>query len=133
MKVLLVEDDPILVQMYKDEFSKSGMQFVSAQEGKEGIVQAVKETPDFILLDIMMGSVDGVTVFKHLREMPETKDIPTAFLTVVPEGVPQGLNKDPNILSGAVGYWSKDKYTPSEIAKMVKEILQKKQPTGVLE
>jgi CheY-like chemotaxis protein len=123
MKVLLVEDDPILVQMYQDEFQKSGIQFVSAQEGKAGIFQAVKEQPDFILLDIMMGSVDGVTVFKHLKEMPETRNMPVAFLTVVPEGVPQGLNKDPNILEGSVGYWSKDKYTPMQIVDMVKEYL----------
>jgi CheY-like chemotaxis protein len=131
MKVLLVEDDPILTQMYKDEFEKSGVNFVSAREGKEGIVQAAKETPDFILLDIMMGSVDGVRVFKQLKQMPETKDIPTAFLTVVPEGVPQGLNKDPNLLEGSVGYWSKDKYTPmdrnskrQETAEMLNRFLE---------
>lgn len=124
MKVLIVEDDPILVQMYKDEFEKSGIVFVSASEGKEGIAQAIKEKPDFILLDIMMGSVDGVRVFKQLKEINETKDIPAAFLTVVPEGVPQGLNKDPNLLEGAAGYWSKDKYTPMEILAMIKEYLK---------
>jgi len=125
MKVLLVEDDPILIQMYQDEFKKSGIELVSAQEGKAGIIQAVKEMPDFILLDIMMGSVDGVTVFKHLKEMPETKEIPVAFLTVVPEGVPQGLNKDSKILEGSVGYWSKDKYTPIQIVEMIKEYLSR--------
>lgn len=124
MKVLLIEDDPILIQMYTDEFEKSGIRVVSAHEGHAGIIQAIKEAPDFILLDIMMGSVDGVTVFKHLKEMTETKNIPVAFLTVVPEGVPQGLNKDPHILEGSVGYWSKDKYTPMQIVEMIKEYLK---------
>lgn len=130
MKVLLVEDDPILTQMYQDAFDKSGVNLITASEGKTGIARAVKEKPDFILLDIIMGSVDGVTVFTHLKKLPETKDTPMAFLTVVPEGVPESLNKDPNILQGAVGYWSKDKYTPIQILDMIKDYLSKNNPTS---
>ncbi len=123
MRVLLIEDDPIFQQIYKDEFKSSDLELIIANDGKVGIIDAAKERPDFILLDIMMGDMDGVTTFKHLQEMPETSHIPVAFLTVVPEGVPQSLNKDPKILEGAVGYWSKDKFTPKEIAEKITAFL----------
>lgn len=125
MKVLIIEDDPILQDMYKHEFVKSGIEVLLVDEGKKGIIEAAKFKPDFILLDIMMPGMDGATAYTHLRELPETKDIPVAFLTVVPVGVPQALNKDPKMLEGAVGYWNKDQYTPMEIVDLVREYLHK--------
>ncbi len=126
MKVLIIEDDPILQQMYRDEFSSQEFEVVSAGDGKTGIIEAAKNQPDFILLDIMMPNMDGETAFKHLKEMPETKHIPVAFLTVVPSGVPEVINEDPKMFEGAVGYWSKDKYTPMAIVEMVKKYLHPK-------
>lgn len=123
MKVLLIEDDPIFQQMYKDEFAKNNIELTTAIGGKDGIVEAVKQKPDFILLDIMMPNMDGITAFGHLQKMSETKNIPVAFLTVVPEGVPQSLHQDQKMLEGAVGYWPKDKYTPMQIVSMIKKHL----------
>ena len=124
MKVLLVEDDQILQELYRDEFLKQGFEVVMAGTGRAGVIEAAKGV-DFILLDIMMPDIDGVTAFKHLKELPETKHIPVGFLTVVPQGVPQALNKDQEIFKEAVAYWSKDKYTPIEIVQMVKTYLTK--------
>ncbi len=125
MKVLLVEDDPILTQMYQDEFKKSEVELIVEPDGKLGVIEAAKQKPDFILLDVMMPGMNGITAFKHLKQMPETKHIPIAFLTVVPHGVPQTLGEDPKMLEAAVGYWSKDKYTPMEIVSMIKDYLDK--------
>lgn len=124
MKILLIEDDPILVQMYKDEFEKSEFELIVAMEGKQGILEASKEKPDFILLDIMMNGMNGVTAFRHLKSLEETKHIPVALLTVVPEGVPEALHKDPDLFKQAVGYWSKDKYNPIQISEMIREYLK---------
>lgn len=123
MKVLLVEDDPIMAEMYQDEFKKAGIELLVEPLGKLGIIEAAKQKPDFILLDIMMAEMNGITAFKHLKQLPETKDIPVAFLTVVPEGVPQTIGEDPKILEGAVGYWSKDKYTPIAVREMIEKYL----------
>lgn len=123
MKILLVEDDPILRETYYDKFTLEKFEVITASNGKDGIIQAAKEKPDFILLDIMMPEMDGVTAFEHLKKMPETKNIPVALLTVVPEGVPESLRHDPKLLDQAVGYFRKDKFTPDQIVSEVKKHL----------
>ena len=116
----------MLLKMYQDEFHRTGVDLVTAPDGKQGIIEAASQKPDFILLDIMMDGMDGVTAFQHFKSLPETKDIPVAILTVVPEGVPESLNKNQDLFKEAVGYWSKDKYTPIQIGEMIKEHLHQK-------
>lgn len=125
MKVLLIEDDPVFQELYRDAFNKDGFDVIFTGNGKLGIDMASKDQPNFILLDIMLPIIDGITVFKQLKRNELTRDIPVAFLTVVPEGVPQSLHQDPKMLEGSVGYWSKDKFTPMEIVGMVKKYLKK--------
>ena len=125
MKILIVEDEEMLQQMYRDAFEQAGFDVFVASNGKEGIVEAAKEQPDFILLDIMMPEMDGVTAFGHLKEMEKTKVIPVGFLTVVPEGVPESLHHDPELLKGAVTFWRKDKISPHELVAEVTKIIQR--------
>ena len=93
---------------YGLEFEKEEFEVVQAFDGKEGIIKAVKEQPDFILLDLIMPIMEGTTTLRHLKDMSETKNIPVAILTVVPNGVPQSLNGE-EIFNQAVGFWEKDK------------------------
>lgn len=121
-KILIVEDEPVLLEIYKDSFKKAGMEVVTAQGGKAGIIEAVKQKPDLILLDLMLPEMSGTTALEHLKEMPETKDIPVVIASVVPEEVPQKLDGK-EVFNTVVAYFRKDQNNPDQIVEGVKKIL----------
>lgn len=80
-KILIIEDDVVLVRMYQKKFEYDGYEVTAAYSGGEGLVAAPREKPDCILLDIMMPGVDGFSVIKTLKQLPETCNIPIIILT----------------------------------------------------
>lgn len=80
-KILLIEDDPDQILLYKSKFELAGYQFLAAKKGGEGINSAQKEHPDIILIDVVLGEADGMKVLEELKKDPETKDIPAVVLT----------------------------------------------------
>lgn len=75
-KILLVEDDPLIVKIYTTRLSADGYQVFSAENGEAGLAVAEKETPDLIVLDIMMPRIDGYGVLEKIRSNPRLKHIP---------------------------------------------------------
>lgn len=121
-KLLIIEDDPILLKMYEDKFKKGDYQILTATDGEQGYEEAIKNLPDFIILDLRLPKADGLQVLKKLKETPITKGIPVAALTVVQEDI--ALKNDPDLMSKAVAYWRKDQITPSEVFQKVEEYLK---------
>lgn len=81
-KVLIVEDDKMIQEVLAGHISKESMFNVYiANNGQEGLYSALTNTPDLILLDVMMPVMDGVTMFKELRKDQRGKDVPVIFLT----------------------------------------------------
>lgn len=80
-KILIVEDDALTLTMLSDTLKNEGFDVVEAIDGREAIDFAVKECPDLILLDIIIPEVDGLDVFKRLREEGCCKDTPIILLT----------------------------------------------------
>lgn len=119
MKVLIVDDDQSLRQLYLVELSSRGLIVVEAADGEEGLEKAKQEKPEVILLDIMMPKLDGVATLKKLKDTPETKDIPVLMLTNFGQ---EDLVKQAFSL-GATDYLLKYRVTPGEMADKVKQIL----------
>jgi two-component system alkaline phosphatase synthesis response regulator PhoP len=84
-KILVVDDEPDVVEMIKAALESASYQVVAAYNGKEGIEKAKKEKPDAIILDIMMPEKDGFVACKELKGDPTCKDIPILILTAVGE------------------------------------------------
>jgi len=80
-KVLLVDDDPDLVEMYKDFLEPQHYRVYAAYNGEEALMQAVKEHPDLIILDIVMPKMNGYEVIGRLKENRDTCEIPVIILT----------------------------------------------------
>ena len=68
-KILLIEDDEMLHTMYTQKFEKEGYTMVSAHNGSEGVKKAQEETPDLILLDIIMPKRPEIETFKQLLKI----------------------------------------------------------------
>lgn len=121
-KVLFIEDDQDQITIYRVAFERSGIDFEWADNGRDGLAQAVGWQPDLILLDIKMEEMDGIEVLKKLKEMGETKDIPVVMLTNV-------FKKDLGRLvkkMGAADVWEKTRVLPMEVVRRIKEILEQK-------
>jgi DNA-binding response OmpR family regulator len=78
--ILVVDDEPDIVDMLKYNLGKEGYKVLTARSGKAALEQA-KQVPDLILLDVMLPEMDGWEVCKQLKSDPKTSSIPTLFLT----------------------------------------------------
>jgi len=81
IKILLVDDEPDILEFMEYNLKKEGYQVVQAKNGKEAIDIAKKEKPNLIILDIMMPVMDGIEDCRRLREMPEFEHTVITFLT----------------------------------------------------
>ncbi len=84
-KILVVDDEPDMVEMIKTALESASHRVVAAYNGKEGVKKAKEEKPDAIILDIMMPEQDGFVTCKELKEDPTCKGIPILILTAVSE------------------------------------------------
>jgi two-component system alkaline phosphatase synthesis response regulator PhoP len=84
-RILVVDDEPDMVEMIKAALESASHQVIAAFNGTEGIEKARKEKPDAIVLDIMMPEKDGFVACKELKGDPACKDIPILILTAVGE------------------------------------------------
>ncbi len=82
-KVLLVDDEPDILEFMSYNFRKRGFTVSTALNGREGIACAQAETPDIIVSDILMPVMDGIQMCKAMREDASLKNTPFLFLTAV--------------------------------------------------
>ncbi len=101
--VLVVDDQPINVQLLKRKLEREGIRITAAYTGLEALECVQKEKPDLILLDVMMPDMDGIEVCQRLQANEETRGIPVIFITArtTKESKLEGLNV------GAVDYITK--------------------------
>lgn len=83
--ILIVEDETALLEILKDTFDREGFNVLEAKDGSEGLKKALKNKPDLILLDIVMPTMDGITMIKKLREHKDGVEIPVLFLSNLTE------------------------------------------------
>ena len=119
-KILIIEDEAYLLEMYKMKFELEGYKVLIARDGQEGIESAVFGKPDIILLDLVMPIKDGYQVLEELKEKDETKKIPILILSNLGQAdeIKKGIN------NGADKYLIKANMTPNQLVREVKEALE---------
>lgn len=118
-KVLLVDDDNDLRQLYAVELGSKNYVVLEAPDGEQGLAVAKAENPDLILLDIMMPKLDGIATLIQLKQDPATNKTPVIMLTNFGQ---ENLVKQA-FASGAIDYLLKYKVTPAEMADKVGQVL----------
>ncbi len=122
VKVLIVEDEESLAQMYAAKFKHEGFTVAVAPDGASGLEMARKEKPAIILLDIILPQKDGFMVLKELKEDDKTKGIPVIMLTNL--GQDEDISRGKKL--GADDYLVKASLTPTQLVDKVKAFLSKK-------
>jgi len=118
-KVLIVEDDPLIVKMYNAKFLHEGFTVLTAEDGMTGLELALKEVPDFMVLDIMMPRLSGIDLLEKLRTDTNGKNIPVLVLTNLSEKDEQQRALE----LGAKEYLLKANLTPGEVVMKIKKYL----------
>lgn len=120
-KLLLVEDDMALRDIYSTRFLAEGYEVATASDGEQALTVAVKEKPDLILLDIMMPKISGFDVLDILRTTPETKSSKIIIMTALSQ--PADVEKGKTL--GADEYLVKSQVTLTDVVEKVKAVLAK--------
>ena len=121
-KVLIVDDDEFLLEMYALKFKESGFVVEIAKNGEEAVQKAKEVSPDVMLLDVVMPRMDGFDVLRVLRK----ENIAPRAVVLILTNLGQKDDFDRGIKLGATDYIVKAHYTPSEVVKKVQSLLENK-------
>jgi DNA-binding response OmpR family regulator len=118
-KVAIIEDDPVISQMYRMKFEAEGFEVQIAGDGKLGVALVQKMRPDVILLDLRMPEMSGAEALAEIRKHDWGQDIPVLILTNVGEEEAPASLEPLHVES----YIVKADLTPSQVVKRVKAAL----------
>lgn len=80
-KILIADDDPIIIKLLQVNLEMEGYDVTTAHDGQDAVEKAKADTPDLVILDIMMPRMDGWTARSELLEVPELAEVPVIFLS----------------------------------------------------
>lgn len=118
-KVLLIEDDQVLQEMYRDKFTHEGFEIEIAENGKGGIDKMKTFHPDLVLLDLILPDITGFDILEAIKDDSELNTIPILVLTNIYADV-EDLVKNRGVKAFAL----KANTTPDDIVRKVKNLLQ---------
>ena len=120
VKVLIIDDDAFLTDIYATQLDLEGFSVISANDGEEGIKMTRKEMPDAILLDVRMPKLDGLATLQRLKEDEKTKAIPVIMLSN--SGEKKDIDKA--FAGGAADYLIKVHFAPAETVTKIRKVLE---------
>jgi len=120
-KILLVDDDPDILEFLSYNLKKENYKISTAQNGRQAIDSVKKEKPDLILMDVMMPQMDGIEACEEIRNNPDNKDVIIAFLTARGEDFSQIAAFD----AGGDDYITKP-IKPKILVSKIKSLLRRK-------
>jgi DNA-binding response OmpR family regulator len=121
VKVLLVEDDEIVVEMYRLRLVADGYSVIVAGDGEEGLRAALEEDPAFVFLDLRLPKLSGLELLARLRSTPKTREIPVIVLTNMTD--PELSYRGDSL--GVVEYMIKAETTPMQLSMRLAEHLRR--------
>jgi len=118
-KVLIIEDELPILDLYDKKFTVRGFDTIRAEDGEAGVEKALSSNPDIIILDIMLPMMNGFEALKKLKKDSKTKDIPVVILSNYGEmpNITEGM------LGGAAEYLIKVEHTPEEVVQITQDVL----------
>lgn len=120
---MIVEDDAFVMDIYETKLLEEGYEVIEATNGLEGYKKLEEgKIPDLILLDIVMPYMDGMEFLRKIKTSESFNKIPIILLT----NLSQKEDIDLGLGMGAEDYLIKSQFTPSEVFKKIKELLERK-------
>ncbi len=114
--ILYVEDNEFNRKIVRDLLARTSYRLIEATDGEQGVVKAVEERPDLILMDVQLPKLSGLEATRKLRNDPKTAHIPIIAVTSFAMSGDDQKAKD----AGATGYLAKP-YSPRELLQMIRK------------
>lgn len=124
MRILLVEDDPSLVSLYKTKIESEGFLVDIAMDGEEGLKKARQGGYNLVILDLVLPKIDGIEVLKKIKQDENTHDLPVLILTNV--GTADILMTEAENL-GAKEYILKYNTSLNDLIKKIKAVIKERE------
>jgi len=121
-KILIIEDDSFLSEMYSTKLTQDGFEVEVAIDGEQGLEKIKSVKPDLVLLDIVLPKMDGFEILENTKKDKELQDIPIILLT----NLGQKNEIEKGLSLGADEYIIKAHFTPTAVVAKVKEVLKSK-------
>lgn len=131
IKILLVDDEPDILEIVGYNLLQEGYQVITASNGKEAIIKAKQEIPNLIILDVMMPEMDGIEACENIRKITELENVIITFLTARSEDYSQLAGFD----AGADDYITKPikpKILVSKVKALLRRLKEKEEKSDVL-
>ncbi|MCX6766548.1 MAG: response regulator [Candidatus Moranbacteria bacterium] len=122
-KILIVEDDNFVAEVYFAKLTEMGYEAILAQNGEEGLVALKKDKIDMILLDILMPIMNGMEMLEEIKKNEDWKNIPVILLTNV--GEKESIQKVREM--GVKNYLIKSHFTPAEVIEKIESVFKESQ------
>jgi DNA-binding response OmpR family regulator len=119
-EILLVEDDPFLLDIYTTKLNDYGFSVETASDGREGLKKLKEKKFELLILDIVLPNVDGWEVLKEISKDEELKKDLKIFIL---SNLGQKEEVERGFKMGIVKYFIKAHYTPTEVAEEIKKVL----------
>ncbi|MGV8815524.1 MAG: response regulator transcription factor [Gelidibacter sp.] len=132
IKILLVDDEPDILEIIGYNLSAEGYQVITAENGLKAIKKAKKERPHLIILDVMMPEMDGIEACEQIRKIPELSNTIITFLTARGEDYSQMAGFD----AGADDYITKPikpKVLTSKVKALLRRLKEDESSEGIFE
>jgi len=117
-KILLVEDDPLLIDIYTTKLKERGFDVVVIERGEKVLEMVRKKEPDIVMLDIVLPNQDGWSILSQIKE---DKDLKSTKIVVL-SNLGQKEEVEKGLKLGAAQYLIKAHYTPSQVVKEIEKL-----------
>ena len=117
--ILLIEDDPFLIDIYSTKLKEAGFTIEVAIDGEEALRKVKEKNPDLVVLDIVLPQIDGWEILKKIKSEDKFRNLKIIILS----NLGQKEEVEKGISLGATKYLIKAHYTPSQIVEEIKKVL----------
>jgi DNA-binding response OmpR family regulator len=119
-KILIIEDDPYLIDVYKTKLEKEGFEVEIAESGEKGLEKLKEEKFDLLVLDIVLPKFNGFEILEKIKENKDIKDLKIIVLS----NLSQKEEIERALSFGVEKYLIKAYFTPTEVIEEIKKILK---------
>jgi DNA-binding response OmpR family regulator len=123
-KILLVEDDPLLIDIYQKKLKDSGFEVEVAKDGEKALEIFKENEFDLMLLDIVLPKIDGWKILEEIRKMKEEKKDLEKMKILIWSNLGEKEDIKKGLSLGATSYLIKANFTPSEVVKEIEKLLK---------
>ncbi|MBZ9569591.1 response regulator [Patescibacteria group bacterium] len=118
-QILLVEDDPFVIDIYTTKLKEAGFFIEIAEDGEEALRKIKEKKPDLLVLDIVLPNIDGWELLEKIRTELGFEDLKVVVLS----NLSQKSEVEKSLKFGVIKYFIKAHFTPSEVVEEIKKIL----------